>query len=141
MGYYLTINFIGIDMGYYTSKEVTISFEDAIEKVTEELSNEGFGVLTEIDVKETLKKKLDVDFKKYIILGACNPKFAHQALLAEDKIGTMLPCNVIVEEHEDGVVEVSVVNPIASMASVENNTLSKIAEEVTRKLTKVLSSV
>lgn len=128
-------------MGYYTSKEVTISFEDAIEKVTEELSNEGFGVLTEIDVKETLKKKLDVDFKKYIILGACNPKFAHQALLAEDKIGTMLPCNVIVEEHEDGVVEVSVVNPIASMASVENNTLSKIAEEVTRKLTKVLSSV
>ena len=98
-------------MDYYTSKEVTVSFEEAIEKVTEELSNEGFGVLTEIDVKETLKKKLDVDFKKYKILGACNPKFAHQALLKEDKIGTMLPCNVIVEEHEDGTVEVSAVNP------------------------------
>jgi len=128
-------------MDYCKSKEVNVSFEKAIEKVTEELSIEGFGILTEIDVKQTLKKKLDVDFKKYKILGACNPHFAHKALLAEDKIGTMLPCNVIVEEHENGVVEVSVVSPTASMASVENDTLSQIAEEVTTKLNKVLSSL
>ena len=128
-------------MDYYTSKEVTVSFEEAIEKVTEELSNEGFGVLTEIDVKETLKKKLDVDFKKYKILGACNPKFAHQALLKEDKIGTMLPCNVIVEEHEDGTVEVSAVNPLASMQAVSNEELLTIADRVNASLTSIIKGL
>lgn len=128
-------------MDYYTSKEVTVSFEEAIEKVTEELSNEGFGVLTEIDVKETLKKKLDVDFKKYKILGACNPKFAHQALLKEDKIGTMLPCNVIVEEHEDGTVEVSAVNPLASMQAVSNEELHTIADKVNASLTRIIEGL
>lgn len=128
-------------MDYYTSKEVTVSFEEAIEKVTEELSNEGFGVLTEIDVKETLKKKLDVDFKKYKILGACNPKFAHQALLKEDKIGTMLPCNVIVEEHEDGTVEVSAVNPLASMQAVSNEELHTIADRVNASLTSIIKGL
>lgn len=141
MGYYLTNNIIGIVMDYYTSKEVTVSFEEAIEKVTEELSNEGFGVLTEIDVKETLKKKLDVDFKKYKILGACNPKFAHQALLKEDKIGTMLPCNVIVEEHEDGTVEVSAVNPLASMQAVSNEELHTIADRVNASLTSIIKGL
>ena len=128
-------------MNYYISKKVDMSFEDAIQRVTEKLKDEGFGVLTEIDVKETLKKKLDVDFKKYRILGACNPNFAHQALLKEDKIGTMLPCNVIVEEHEDGKVEVSAVNPMASMHAVENEELHAIADKVQASLAKVIESV
>tara|TARA_R110002050_G_scaffold124313_2_gene243343 strand:+ start:5106 stop:5492 length:387 start_codon:yes stop_codon:yes gene_type:complete len=128
-------------MNYYISKKVDMSFEDAIQRVTEKLKDEGFGVLTEIDVKETLKKKLDVDFKKYRILGACNPNFAHQALLKEDKIGTMLPCNVIVEEHEDGKVEVSAVNPMASMQAVENEELHAIADKVQASLAKVIESV
>lgn len=128
-------------MDYYISKQVPYSFDEAIEKVTAELKEEGFGVLTEIDVKDTLKKKLDVEFKKYKILGACNPNFAHQALLKEDKIGTMLPCNVIVEEHEDGSTEVSAVNPIASMQSVENQELGDIAGEVRSRLEKVIQRV
>lgn len=128
-------------MNYHISKHVKYGFEEAILKVTEKLKEEGFGVLTEIDVQETLKKKLDVDFKKYKILGACNPTFAHKALLAEDKIGTMLPCNVIVEEHEDGSVEVSAVNPMASMQAVENEKLSSIANEVKSNLEKVIESV
>lgn len=128
-------------MNYYISKNVPYSFDEAIEKVTAELKEEGFGVLTEIDVKETLKKKLDVDFKNYKILGACNPNFAHQALLREDKIGTMLPCNVIVEEHEDGSVEISAVNPIASMQAVENDELGGIAGEVRELLEKVIHRV
>lgn len=128
-------------MSYYISKTIDASFEDAIEKVTAELKEEGFGVLTEIDVKETLKKKLDVDFKKYKILGACNPGFAHQALQHEDKIGTMLPCNVIVEEHEDGTVEVSAVNPIASMQAVSNDQLADIAGEVRDRLEKVIKAL
>lgn len=128
-------------MSYYVSTKFNGSFEDAITKTTDELKKEGFGVLTEIDVKETLKKKLDVDFKKYKILGACNPGFAHKALQAEDKIGTMLPCNVIVEEHEDGTVEVSAVNPIESMQAVENSSLGEIAGEVKSKLEKVIQSI
>mgnify|MGYP000639042556 FL=1 len=128
-------------MSYYISKTIDTSFEDAIEKVTADLKEEGFGILTEIDVKETLKKKLDVDFKKYKILGACNPGFAHQALQHEDKIGTMLPCNVIVEEHEDGSVEVSAVNPIASMQAVSNEKLSDIAGEVRDRLEKVIQAL
>lgn len=128
-------------MNYYISKTIDQNFEDAIQLVTEKLNEEGFGVLTEIDVKETLKKKLDVDFKKYKILGACNPNFAHQALLKEDKIGAMLPCNVIVEEHKDGTVEVSAVNPLASMQAVDNPELKNIAVTVNNKLTAVIDGL
>ncbi|MCR9131288.1 MAG: DUF302 domain-containing protein [bacterium] len=128
-------------MNYYISKTVNQNFEDAIQHVTEKLKDEGFGVLTEIDVKETLKKKLDVDFKKYKILGACNPNFAHQALLKEDKIGSMLPCNVIVEEHEDGSVEVSAVNPLASMQAVPNEELHAIADKVNASLTRIIEGL
>ncbi len=128
-------------MEYFTSQKVDLSYDQAIEKVTDLLKEEGFGVLTEIDVKDTLKKKLDVDFKKYKILGACNPQFAHQALQAEDKIGVMLPCNVIVEENEDGTVEVSAVNPVASMQAVTNDGLQPIADEVRKRLEKVISNL
>ncbi len=128
-------------MEYFTSKTVDLSYKQAIEKVTDLLKEEGFGVLTEIDVKDTLKKKLDVEFKKYKILGACNPEFAHKALRAEDKIGVMLPCNVIVEENEDGTVEVSAVNPVASMQAVSNDGLQPIADEVRKRLEKVISNL
>jgi uncharacterized protein (DUF302 family) len=128
-------------MSYYISTTFKGSFDEAIKKTTEELKKEGFGVLTEIDVKETLKKKLDVDFKKYRILGACNPGFAHKALQAEDKIGTMLPCNVIVEEHEDGSIEVSAVNPLESMQAIKNDNLKNIASQVQDKLLKVIKNV
>lgn len=117
------------------------SFDDAIQMVTSELKKEGFGVLTEIDVKDTLKKKLDVDFKKYRILGACNPSLAHKALKAEDKIGVMLPCNVIVEEHENGDVEVSAVDPVASMSAVKNDSLGDIASQVRDNLKKVINNL
>jgi uncharacterized protein (DUF302 family) len=112
-----------------------------IEKVTDELKKEGFGILTEIDIKATLKKKLDVDFYNYRILGACNPPFAYRALQAEDKIGTMLPCNVIVQEREAGKIEVSAVDPIASMGAVENEELAEVAEQVRDKLIGVIESV
>ena len=102
-------------MSYYFSKILQISFDVAVAKTVEELKKEGFGILTEIDVKETLKKKLNVDFRKYKILGACNPPFAYQALQSEDKVGLMLPCNVIVQETPDGKTEVSAIDPIASM--------------------------
>jgi len=129
-------------MSYYFNKVLEgTQFEEAIERVTEALKKEGFGVLTEIDVKETLKKKIDVDFKKYKILGACNPHFAHKALLSEDKIGVFLPCNVIVEEHENGVVEVSAVDPIASMSTVENESLGGLATEVQQKLLNVINNL
>jgi uncharacterized protein (DUF302 family) len=132
---------VGEQMKYYTSKTVDFTYDQAIEKVTGLLKEEGFGVLTEIDVKNTLKEKLDVDFKKYKILGACNPNFAHKALQAEDKIGVMLPCNVIVEEHEDGTVEVSAVNPVASMQAVTNDELHPIAGQVRDKLDKVIDNL
>jgi uncharacterized protein (DUF302 family) len=128
-------------MSYYISTTFNGTFEEAITKATDELKKEGFGVLTEIDVKETLKKKLDVDFKKYKILGACNPNFAYQALQAEDKIGTMLPCNVIVEEHEDGKVEVSAVNPLESMKAIKNDKLADVANQVNEMLKKVINNV
>lgn len=117
------------------------SFDEAIEAVTAELKKEGFGILNEIDLKATLKNKIDVDFKKYKILGACNPHFAHKALLAEDKIGLFLPCNVIVEEHENGEVEVSAIDPMASMSSVQNETLGTLAAEVQAKLKKVIENL
>ena len=128
-------------MSYYFSKDLEMSFEEAIAHVTEKLKDEGFGVLTEIDVKATLKKKLGADFRNYRILGACNPPLAHQALLAEDKIGTMLPCNVIVQEKGEGCVEVAAIDPIASMSAVENADLGSVAVEVQAKLKKVVDSL
>jgi uncharacterized protein (DUF302 family) len=128
-------------MEYYFSKKITGSFENAIEKVTDALKTEGFGILTEIDIKATLKKKLDVDFYNYKILGACNPPFAYKALLAEDKIGTMLPCNVIIQEKVLGLVEVSAVDPAASMLSIENDELREIATEVRIKLQNVIEQL
>jgi len=129
-------------MKYYFNKVLPgKSFDKAIELVTVELKKEGFGILTEIDVKKTLKNKIDVDFKKYIILGACNPHFAYKALQAEDKIGVFLPCNVVVEEHENGDVEVSAVDPIASMSSVDNASLGDLATVVRSKLVKVIDGL
>lgn len=128
-------------MSYYFNKILKGDFDQVIDKVTEELKKEGFGILTEIDVKETLKKKLDVDFKKYRILGACNPPYAHKALQAEDKIGTMLPCNVIVQEVETGVIEVAAVNPMSSMQAVENDALKEIAQEITLKLENIIKKL
>lgn len=128
-------------MSYYFAKTVQTNFEETLTKVEEELKKESFGVLTEIDVQATLKKKLDVDFRKYKILGACNPPFAHKALTAEDKIGVLLPCNVIVQELDDNKVEVAIVNPIDSMQSVKNEALAEIALEVTEKLKKVLENI
>ena len=129
-------------MSYYISTTLkNTGFEDAIERTTAALKEEGFGVLTEIDIKATLKKKLDADFYNYTILGACNPQMAHQALQAENKIGTMLPCNVIVQEREPGTVEVSAVDPAASMMAVENDSLAEIAKDVQKKLTKVIKSI
>lgn len=128
-------------MKYYITRKIKSDFDKAVTKVTEELKKEGFGVLTQIDVQETLKKKLDVDFRKYLILGACNPEFAYRALQAEDKIGTMLPCNVILEEKKNDYVEVSAIDPKASMQAVENETLGMIASEIQHKLTKVLNQL
>ena len=127
-------------MQYYFSKNLNIAFNDAVTRVTDELKKEGFGILTEIDVQAAMKKKLNVDFRKYQILGACNPPFAYKALQAEDKIGTMLPCNVIVQEAEGGV-EVAAIDPVASMQAVENPALQEIGSEVQRKLKKVIDSL
>ena len=128
-------------MSYYFSKTLNLSFDKAIVAVTEELKKEGFGILTDIDVKVTLKKKLDVEFRNYRILGACNPPFAYKALQAEDKIGTMLPCNVIVQEISDGQVEVTAIDPLASMQAVENPALKEIASEISKKLKTVIDRV
>jgi uncharacterized protein (DUF302 family) len=128
-------------MSYYISTTIKGQFEEVIERVTEKLKEQGFGVLTEIDIKQTLKNKLNVNFYNYKILGACNPPFAHQALLAEDKIGTMLPCNIIVQERESGQIEVSAVDPKASMQAVRNPRLESIADEVTGRLSKVIQSL
>ena len=126
---------------YYTTALDNVTFDEAIERTIQELKKEGFGVLTEIDIKSTLKKKLDVDFYNYTILGACNPTFAHKALQAEDKIGTMLPCNVIVQEKKLGMIEVSAVDPAASMQAIENESLVTIATEVRLKLKNVIDSI
>lgn len=128
-------------MKYTYSKTVTGEFDQVIEKVTEELQKEGFGILTEIDFSATIKKKLDKDMPAYRILGACNPGFAYEAYQAEDKIGTMLPCNVIVQDAGNGNVEVSAVNPIASMMAVENDNLGEIAGEVKEKLERVIDAL
>ena len=128
-------------MAYYFNKTVDMNFDEAISKVTEELKKEGFGILTEIDVTATLKKKLNVDFHKYRILGACNPPFAYRALQAEPKIGTMLPCNVIVQELESGKIEVAAVDPLSSMQAIQNKALQPIAEEIQAKLKKVIDQL
>ena len=127
-------------MSYGFSKVLNLSYEEAIEKVTEELKKEGFGVLTSIDVKDTLKKRINVDFKKYSILGACNPALAHKALQAEEDIGLLLPCNVIVYEKEDKTA-VSIFNPMMMTKIVNNDSLKSVAEEVNAKLTKVFEAV
>jgi len=127
-------------MSYGFSKTLNLSYEKAIEKVTEELKKEGFGVLTSIDVKETLKKKIGVDFKKYAILGACNPVLAHKALLTEEELGLLLPCNVLVYEKDDKTA-VSVFNPMTMTKIVNNDNLKLIAEEVNKKLTRAFEAV
>ena len=128
-------------MSYYFNKTVDMSFDEAISKVTDELQKEGFGILTEIDVTATLKKKLNVDFHKYRILGACNPPFAYKALQAEPRIGTMLPCNVIVQELDSGEIEVAAVDPLSSMQAIQNKALQPIAEEIQAKLKKVIDQL
>lgn len=125
-------------MSYHFTTSLSMSVDQAVDKVKEALGEQGFGVLTTIDVSATLKKKLDVDFHPYVILGACNPRFAYQALQVEDKIGTMLPCNVIVQETGPGSVEVSAVDPAASMQSVDNPDLGAIAAEVRARLENVI---
>jgi uncharacterized protein (DUF302 family) len=128
-------------MTYYFSKTLATSFEDAVRRATGALKQEGFGIITEIDVKDTLKQKLGVDFRPYRILGACNPKLAHEALTLEDKIGTMLPCNVVVQETPDRKVEVAAIDPVASMMAVDNPALRRAAEEVRERLRRVIAAV
>jgi uncharacterized protein (DUF302 family) len=128
-------------MKYYFNTTVSGNFEAIIEKVTELLKKEGFGILTQIDIQQTLKNKLDVDFKKYKILGACNPPFAYEALQQEDKIGTMLPCNIIVQELEKNKIEVAAINPMVSMQAVKNEKLGNIAQQVSKKLENVISNL
>ena len=126
-------------MSYYFSKTVQTTFDDAVNRVIEELKKEGFEVLSDIDVRETLKKKINVDFRNYRILGACNPHFAYQALQTEDKIGTMLPCSVVVQEIEGVGAEVAAIDPVASMTAVRNPGLEKIAGEVRERLRTVIA--
>ena len=128
-------------MSYHFSKRLNVPFDQAVSRVTEALKREGFGVLTDIDVKATMKAKLGEDFRPYRILGACNPQLAHHALKLEDKIGTMLPCNVIVQQHTDGAVEVSAVDPVASMQAIENPRLAEVANEVRAKLQRVINGL
>lgn len=128
-------------MAYHFSKKLDVSFEEAVENVTAALNENSFGVLTEIDIKATLKEKLDVEFKEYQILGACSPEHAYKALSAEDHIGLMLPCNVIVQEHENGDVEVSAVDPTATMQIIKNKDLEKVIGDVSYLLKKVIDSL
>lgn len=129
-------------MSYYFSKVVSgKNFDEATDLVIAELKKEGFGILSEINVGETLKNKIGVDFKKYKILGACSPKHAYRALSSEDKVGVFLPCNVVVEEHENGNIEVSAVDPVASMLSVKNKSVDEVASEIQQKLKKVIDNL
>lgn len=128
-------------MSYHFSKIVNMPFDEAIETTSAALKKNGFGILTEIDIQNTLKNKLDVDFRKYRILGACNPGFAHKALQSEDRIGLMLPCNVIVQEYENGDVEVSAVDPVASMQAIQNDRLGEVAKNVQDLLKKVIDNL
>ncbi len=128
-------------MDFYFETKVRGPFDEVTEKVKEALKAQGFGVLTEIDVRATLKKKLEVDFRPYVILGACNPPYAYRALSIVDKVGTMLPCNVVVQEKEEGVVEVAAVDPVASMQAIQNEALEEVANEIRAKLQKVIQSL
>lgn len=128
-------------MTYYFSATLPLSFDDAVRRTTEALKAEGFGIITEIDVKETLRKKLGIDFRGYTILGACNPTLAHKSLQLEDKVGTMLPCNVVVQDIGDGRVEVAAVDPVASMAAIDNPRLKQLAADVRDKLKRVVASL
>lgn len=129
-------------MKYYHSKQLkSLTFAEAVDKVTEALKSEGFGILTQINIQETLKKKLNEDFRPYLILGACNPPYAFQALQVEDKIGTMLPCNVVVQQLDDQTIEVAAIDPSASMQAVGNDTLTGIAAEIGKKLQTVINTL
>ncbi|MBO9378132.1 DUF302 domain-containing protein [Sphingomonas histidinilytica] len=128
-------------MSYYFAKTLNVGFEDAIRLVTEALKREGFGIITEIDVRDTFKRKIDVDFRNYRILGACNPMMAHEALQIEDKVGTMLPCNVVVQDIGGGRTEVAAIDPVASMQAIANPQLKHAAEQVREKLQRVIASI
>jgi uncharacterized protein (DUF302 family) len=128
-------------MAYYFSKTIRSTFDEAVEKVTAALATEGFGVISEVDLHEKIKYKLGVDFKKYRILGACNPSFSYRALQAEDKIGIMLPCNALVIDQGDNNMEIAVVNPADAMISVDNDVVKEVASEVGEKLRKALDHI
>jgi uncharacterized protein (DUF302 family) len=128
-------------MGYYFAKTVTAEFNNAVQRTIEALKGEGFGIITEIDVKDTFKKKINVDFRSYRILGACNPSLAHEALQLEDKVGTMLPCNVVVQDVGGGRTEVAAIDPVASMQAINNPRLKQAAERVQAKLRKVIENL
>ena len=128
-------------MSYYFSKTLTTSFDDAVRRTTEALKREGFGIITEIDVKDTFKKKINVDFRSYRILGACNPGLAYEALQIEDKVGTMLPCNLVVQDIDGSQTEVAAIDPVASMQAIDNPRLKQAAERVQAKLRKVIETL
>lgn len=128
-------------MAYYLSKTVTGSFEDAKQSLENSLKTEGFGILTQIDIQATLKKKLDADFRRYTIMGACNPNFAYKALQAEENIGVLLPCNVVEQEKEPGHIQISVVNPLETMKAVNNSQLGELAREVSQRLSRALDAL
>ncbi len=125
-------------MKYFYSRKLNGSFDETIETIKEELKKEGFGVLSDVNVKELFKARINVDFRKYRILGACNPVFSHKALIEEDWVGTMLPCNIIVQEREDGLIEVSAVDPVVSMLAIDNDPLKVIAAQIGEKLVQVV---
>lgn len=128
-------------MSYYVAKTLTVGFEDALRRTTEALKHEGFGIITEIDVKDTFKKKINADFRSYHILGACNPALAHEALQIEDKVGTMLPCNVVVQDIGGGRTEVAAIDPVASMQAIDNQRLKDAASRVQAKLKAVIEGL
>ncbi len=128
-------------MPYYFAKTLTAAFDDAVQRTIDALKSEGFGIITEIDVKDTFKKKIGVEFRNYRILGACNPRLAHEALELEDKVGTMLPCNVVVQDLGAGRAEVAAIDPVASMQAIENPRLKQAAERVQEKLKKVVDAL
>jgi len=129
-----------VKMSYYITTQTTMSFEKALERAVDELKKEGFGVITTIDVKETLKKKIDVDFRKYLILGACNPVYAHRALSMDDKIGALLPCNIILQEKENGT-EVSAINPYESMKGILDKDVVELSKQITDKLSSIIRNI
>ena len=128
-------------MSYYFAKTLSCGFDEAVQRTTEALKSAGFGIITDVDVEDILKKKIDVDFRPYRILGACNPRMAHEALKIEDKVGTMLPCNVIVQEVSPGSTEIAAIDPVASMQAVENPKLVETAKQVRTMLQAVVESL